>query len=80
MAYRRSSHSVYDIEYHIVFCIKCRYRALYSNIAERRIGVITEVRSANYVGIMSGNVSPAHFYTYADLGISASLSIKGNAI
>ncbi|MBQ7524088.1 MAG: hypothetical protein IJT08_00565 [Alphaproteobacteria bacterium] len=63
-----------------MFCIKCRYRALYNNIAERLIGVITEVCSANYADITSGNVSPAHLYAYADLGISASLSIKGNAI
>ena len=30
MTYRRSSHSVYDIEYHIVFYTKYRYRVLYS--------------------------------------------------
>ena len=51
MAYRRSSHSVYNIECHVVFCAKYRDRALYSNIVEMCIEVITEVCSANYVAI-----------------------------
>ena len=58
MTYRRSSHSEYDIEYHIVFCTKYRYRVLYGNIAERCIDVIREICSANYIDITSGNVSP----------------------
>ena len=62
MTYRRSSHSVYDIEYHIVFCTKYRYRVLYSNIAERCIEVIREICSANYIDIISGNVSPVHVH------------------
>ena len=62
MTYRRSSHSVYDIEYHIVFCTKYRYRVLYGNIAERCIEVIRKICSANYIDIISGNVSPDHVH------------------
>ena len=51
IAYRRSSRSVYDIEYHVVFCTKYRGRVLYGNIAAKCIEVIREVRSANYVAI-----------------------------
>ncbi|MBQ7524464.1 MAG: transposase [Alphaproteobacteria bacterium] len=51
ITYRRSSHSVYDIEYHAVFCTKYRYRVLYSNIAGRCIKAIMEACSANYVDI-----------------------------
>ncbi|MBR1479940.1 MAG: IS200/IS605 family transposase [Alphaproteobacteria bacterium] len=62
MIYRRSSHSVYDIECHIVFCTKYRcggairqyYRAMYK--------VIRKVCSANYVDIISGNISPYHVH------------------
>ena len=62
MTYRRSSHSVYDIEYHIVFCTKYRYRVLYGNIAERCIEVIREICATNYVDIIIGNVSPDHVH------------------
>ena len=60
MTYRRSSHSVYDIGYHIVFCTKYRHRVLYGNIAERCIEVIREICSFNYVDIINENGSPEH--------------------
>ena len=62
MAYGRSSHSVYDKEYHIVFWTKYRYRVLYGSIAERCVEVIREICSSNYVDIISGNVSPDHVH------------------
>lgn len=49
--YKISSHSVYDIECHVVFCVKHRYMVLYGNIAERCIDVIREVCSVSYVEI-----------------------------
>ncbi|MBQ3945832.1 MAG: IS200/IS605 family transposase, partial [Alphaproteobacteria bacterium] len=49
-------------EVHIVFCTKYRYRVLYGNIAERSIEVIREICSANYIDIVSGNVSPDHVH------------------
>ncbi|MBR1479560.1 MAG: transposase [Alphaproteobacteria bacterium] len=51
MIYRRSLHSVYDIEYHVVFYAKYRRRAIYGNIAEMHVEAITEVCFANYVAI-----------------------------
>ena len=60
MANRTSAHSVYDIEYHIVFYTKYRRRVLYGNIAERCIEVIREIWETNFVDIISGNVSPGH--------------------
>ncbi|MBR1479687.1 MAG: IS200/IS605 family transposase [Alphaproteobacteria bacterium] len=62
MAYRRSSHSIYNIEYHIVFCAKCRHRILYRNIAERCMEVISKVCSVNYVDIINENISPDHVH------------------
>ena len=35
---------------------------LYGNIAERCIEVIWEICSANYIDIISGNVSPDHVH------------------
>ena len=40
ITFKRSSHSVYDIGFHIVFRAKHRRKALYDNIAERCIKVI----------------------------------------
>lgn len=67
MAYRRSSHNVYGIEYHIVFCTKYRYRALYDNIAEKCIEVMKKVCSANYVDIISENVSSDHVHRLSSM-------------
>ncbi|MBQ7524067.1 MAG: transposase [Alphaproteobacteria bacterium] len=38
--YERSSHSIGDMEYHIVFCAKYRYKVLCSNIVRRCIKAI----------------------------------------
>ena len=56
MRYRKSSYSVYDIEYYIVFRIKYMCGILYDNIVKKHIKVIKEVCSAKYV-IIDGNVS-----------------------
>jgi putative transposase len=62
MNYRKSAHSLYELQYHIVFCTKYRYRVLNGDIANRCRDLIREICSANYVDIVSGNVSPDHIH------------------
>ena len=49
MEYRRGSHSIYDLKYHVVFCTKYRYRILTGCIATRTREIIREICAANYV-------------------------------
>ena len=62
MEYRRGSHSLYDLKYHIVFCTKYRYRILTGEVAIRARELIREICAANYVDIVSGSLSPDHMH------------------
>ncbi len=62
MEYRRGSHSLYDLKYHIVFCTKYRYRILTGQVAARARELIREICAANYVDIISGSLSPDHIH------------------
>ncbi len=73
MRYRKNSHTVYNIECHIVFCTKYRARVLTGKIAERCRDLIREVCSANYVYITQGTVSPDHIHI--QISIPPTLSI-----
>jgi putative transposase len=84
MKYRHGAHSTYDLKYHIVFCTKYRYRVLTGHIATRTIELIKEVCSANYVDIVSGNISPDHVHMLISVPPNTSLSkiiqyIKGKS-
>jgi putative transposase len=84
MTYRNSSHSLYDLKYHVVFCTKYRYRILTGQIATRARELIREVCAANYVDIVSGSLSPDHIHLLISVPPSASISkiiqyIKGKS-
>ena len=84
MDYRRGSHSVYDLKYHIIFCTKYRYRLLTGEVAERVRLLIREICSANYIDIVSGSVSPDHIHLLVSVPPSLSISkvvqyIKGKS-
>ncbi|MBR1480238.1 MAG: transposase [Alphaproteobacteria bacterium] len=54
------------MECHVVFCV--RYgRSVNGNIVERCIEVIRTVRLANYVNIISGNISPDHVHMLSSM-------------
>ena len=57
MDYRKVSHSLFDLKYHIVFCTKYRYRVLTGQVATRVREIIREVCASNYVDIISGSMS-----------------------
>ena len=78
MEYRRSSHSLYDLKYHLVFCTKYRYRVLTGIVATRTRELIREVCTANDVTIVSGGLSPDHVHLLLSIppGISVSKIVQ----
>ena len=62
MEYRKGSHSLYDLKYHVVFCTKYRFKVLRGPVAERARDLIREICSANNIQIVSGSLSPEHIH------------------
>ena len=62
MAYRKTSHSVYDLKYHIVWVTKYRYPVLRGGIGVRTRDIIRQLCTWLDVQIVSGHVSSAHVH------------------
>jgi putative transposase len=74
MEYRKGSHSIYNLKYHIIFCTKYRYRVLTGEVSERLREIIREVSRTDYVEIISGSISPDHVHVLLSIPPSISLS------
>ena len=74
MEYRKGSHSVYDLKYHVVFCTKYRFRVLTGQVATRARELVREVCAANYIDIVSGSMSPDHIHLLLSIPPSISVS------
>ena len=74
MNYKRGSHSIYDLKYHVIFCTKYRYRILTGEVGIRVRELIREICNANYVDIVSGSVSPDHIHLLLSVPPNISLS------
>ena len=84
MEYRKGSHSIYDLKYHVVFCTKYRYRVLTGQVADRTREIIREICAAHYIDIASGSMSPDHVHLLLSIPPSISVSkavqyIKGKS-
>ena len=84
MMYRKGSHSIFDLKYHIIWCTKYRYRVLTKEVAQRTREIIRDICASNYVDILSGNVSPDHIHILVSVPPSISISklmqyIKGKS-
>ena len=84
MQYRKGSHSLYDLKYHVVFCTKYRYRVLTGSVATRTRDLIREICASNYVDIVSGSLSPDHLHLLISVPATMSVStivqyIKGKS-
>ena len=84
MMYRKGSHSIFDLKYHIIWCTKYRYRVLTKEVAQRTREIIREICASNYVDILSGNVSPDNIHILVSVPPSISISklmqyIKGKS-
>ena len=74
MEYRKGSHSLYDLKYHVVFCTKYRFKVLRGDVAERARELVRQICSANDIRIESGRMSPDHIHLL--LSIPPKLSIS----
>ena len=65
--YRRSSHSTYDIKYHIVWITKYRKPVLRGEIADRARELIREICKAMDVEIVRGHISRDHVHLFVSV-------------
>jgi putative transposase len=72
--YRKSSHTVYDIKYHIVWITKYRKPVLRGEIAERLRDLIREISKARDIEILKGHVSRDHVHVF--LSVPPHLSVS----
>ena len=59
---RKSSHVQYDIEYHIVWTTKYRYKVLRGRIAERARELIRQSCNSMNVNILKGAIGKDHIH------------------
>jgi len=60
--YRKSSHVIYDIKYHICWLTKYRYKVLHGPTATRTRDLIRQICSAHDVQIITGAVATDHVH------------------
>ena len=72
--YRKGSHTVYDIKYHIVWITKYRKKVLEGAVAERVRELIRQICKANDVEILKGHVSKDHVHLFVSVPPHLSVS------
>ena len=72
--YRKTSHSVYDLKYHIVWITKYRKPVLTGEIAHRCRDLIRQCCSSLDVHILKGHVNKDHVHLFVSAPPSLSLS------
>jgi putative transposase len=60
--YRKGSHSIYDIKYHLIWVTKYRYQVLQGKIAERLRELIRQGCEARGMTIIQGSISKDHVH------------------
>jgi len=73
-AYRRNSHTVFDIRAHVVWCTKYRYRVMEGDVAWWCRDLLREICRSHDVDIMSGKVGKDHVHMYMSITPSLSMS------
>ncbi len=72
--YRKTSHSVYDIKYHIVWITKYRKPVLTGELARRVRELIRQICKSMDVDIISGHASKDHVYLFVSVPPHISVS------
>jgi putative transposase len=72
--YRKTSHAVYDIKYHLVWSTKYRKKVLYGQVAERLRELIREICKGNEIDIIKGSISRDHVHLF--LSVPPFLSVS----
>jgi putative transposase len=60
--YRKSSHAVYDIKYHIIWVTKYRYKVLGGNMSKRLRELIRQGCEARGITIVQGSIGKDHVH------------------
>jgi putative transposase len=72
--YRKSSHTVYDLKYHIVWITKYRKPILQGEIAVRARELIREICKSKEMEIIKGHVSKDHVHIFVSVPPHISVS------
>lgn len=72
--YRKGSHTVYDLKYHIVWITKYRKKVLVGIVAERCRELIRQVCKEYEVEIIKGHVSQDHIHLFVSCRPDTSVS------
>ena len=62
--YRTTSHSVYDLKYHLVWITKYRKQVLYGQVAERLRDLLREICKGKDVEIIKGSIAKDHVHLF----------------
>lgn len=73
--YRKTSHSVYDIKYHIVWITKYRKPVLVGELARRVRELLRQICKSHDVEIIKGHVSRNHIHLFVSVPPHLSVSI-----
>ena len=78
--YRKSSHTTYDLKYHLVWITKYRKSVLQGEIAKRVRELIREVCRSKDVEIIKGHISRDHVHIFVSVPPHLSISRLMQAI
>ena len=72
--YRQGSHTQYDIQYHLVWTTKYRYKVLNGKVAERARELIRQGCEAKGITIIQGSIGREHVHLLVSCKPSMSVS------
>ena len=72
--YRKGSHTLFDLKYHLVWVTKYRKQVLVGGVAERTRELIREICKSNEVEILKGHVSKDHIHLFVSVPPKLSVS------
>ncbi|MBK8430524.1 MAG: IS200/IS605 family transposase [Chloroflexi bacterium] len=74
MSYRKGSHSVYDIKYHVVWTTKYRKAVLRGEVAKRLRELVRQTCATMDIYILSGHVAKDHVHLLLSVPPKVSVS------
>ncbi len=72
--YRKTSHSVYDLKYHLVWITKYRKPVIFGDVAIRLRELIREICKSLDIEIIKGQVSKDHVHLFVSVPPQLSIS------
>ena len=84
MSYRKTSHAVYDLKYHLVWITKYRKPVLRGEIGKRLRELVKQTCASQEVYIVKGHIAPDHVHLLVSVPPKVSVSelmqrIKGRS-